>query len=41
MDRTELDAAIRAHGVATVNDVALAVLETDGRISVIPRAPQG
>jgi uncharacterized membrane protein YcaP (DUF421 family) len=40
MERTELDEAIRAHGVATVNDVALAVLETDGRISVIPR-PQG
>jgi uncharacterized membrane protein YcaP (DUF421 family) len=41
MDRAELDAAIRAHGVATVNDVALAVLETDGRISVVPRDTRG
>lgn len=41
MDRAELDAAVRAHGVATVNDVALAVLETDGRISVIPRDTRG
>lgn len=41
MDRAELDAAIRAHGVATVNDVALAVLETDGRISVVPHDTRG
>ena len=39
IDRTELDAALRAHGVATVHDVSLAVLETDGSISVIPRDP--
>ena len=37
IDRAELDAALRAHGVATVHDVSLAVLETDGSISVIPR----
>jgi uncharacterized membrane protein YcaP (DUF421 family) len=41
IDRTELDAAVRAHGVATVDDVALAVLEIDGRISVIPHDSQG
>jgi uncharacterized membrane protein YcaP (DUF421 family) len=29
-------AAVRAHGVARVEDVRLAVLETDGSISVIP-----
>ncbi len=39
IDRAELDAALRAHGVATVHDVSLAVLETDGSISVIPRDP--
>ena len=41
IDRTELDAAVRAHGVATVDDVALAVLEIDGLISVIPHDSQG
>jgi uncharacterized membrane protein YcaP (DUF421 family) len=35
----ELDAAIRGHGVLSVEDVALAVLETDGSISVVPRSP--
>ncbi len=39
IDREELDAALRAHGVATVHDVSLAILETDGSISVIPREP--
>lgn len=29
--------ALREHGFATVDDVALAVLETDGTISVVPR----
>jgi uncharacterized membrane protein YcaP (DUF421 family) len=37
INRAELDAALRAHGVATVHDVSVAVLETDGSISVIPR----
>ncbi len=37
IDRAELDAALRAHGVATVHDVSLAILETDGSISVVPR----
>jgi len=37
VNRSELDAAIRAHGLAAVGDVRLAVLETDGSISVIAR----
>jgi uncharacterized membrane protein YcaP (DUF421 family) len=41
LDRSELDAAVRAHGVASVRDVSLAVLETDGSISVIPRERAG
>ena len=41
VSRTELDAAVRAHGVASVRDVSLAVLETDGSISVIPREGAG
>ncbi len=37
----EVRAAIRAHGVARVEDVRLAVLETDGSISVIPMDQTG
>lgn len=33
----EVRAAIRSHGLAGVDDVRFAVLETDGSISVIPR----
>ena len=33
----EVRAAIRAHGLARVEDVRFAVLETDGSISVVPR----
>jgi uncharacterized membrane protein YcaP (DUF421 family) len=33
----EVRAAIRSHGLAGVEDVRFAVLETDGSISVIPR----
>ena len=33
----EVRAAVRSHGLARVEDVRLAVLETDGSISVIPR----
>jgi uncharacterized membrane protein YcaP (DUF421 family) len=29
--------ALREHGFAAVDDVALAMLETDGTISVVPR----
>jgi uncharacterized membrane protein YcaP (DUF421 family) len=41
LERSELDAAVRAHGVASVSDVSLAVLEIDGSISVIPRDGAG
>lgn len=34
-------AAVRSHGLARVEDVRLAVLETDGSISVIPMDPDG
>jgi len=33
----EVRAAIRSHGLASVEDVKFAVLETDGAISVVPR----
>lgn len=33
-------AAVRAHGLARIEDVRLAVLETDGSISVIPMTDQ-
>lgn len=39
VDADEVRAAIRAQGVARVEDVHLAVLETDGSISVIPKRP--
>jgi len=43
LDREELDdddlsAALREHGLETIDEVRLAVLEHDGSISVIPRA---
>jgi uncharacterized membrane protein YcaP (DUF421 family) len=37
IDRTELMAALREHGVASLDEVRLAVLEVDGEISVVPR----
>ncbi len=37
VDRDELMAALREHGVAGVDGVRLAVLEVDGTISVVPR----
>jgi uncharacterized membrane protein YcaP (DUF421 family) len=36
IDRAELDAALREHGVADVGEVDMAILETDGTISVVP-----
>lgn len=36
IDREELDAALREHGVQSIEDVELAVLEIDGTISVVP-----
>ena len=37
----ELAEAVRARGLAAVDDVRLAVLEVDGTISVVPREPEG
>lgn len=37
----EVAAAVRSHGIERVDQVALAVLETDGSISVIPMEPTG
>ena len=39
LEAEEVRAAIRSHGLAGIEDVRLAVLETDGSISVIPRDP--
>jgi uncharacterized membrane protein YcaP (DUF421 family) len=38
LDVGDIQAAIRAHGLARIEDVRLAVLETDGSISVIGRS---
>lgn len=37
LDSADLEAALREHGIAAVDQVALAVLEPDGSISVVPR----
>jgi uncharacterized membrane protein YcaP (DUF421 family) len=37
LSEEDLDAAIREHGLASIDDVQLAVLEHDGSISVVPR----
>ena len=37
LDSADLEAALREHGIASVDEVALAVLEPDGSISVVPR----
>jgi uncharacterized membrane protein YcaP (DUF421 family) len=36
LDEETLEAALREHGVANLNDVEMAVLEIDGSISVVP-----
>jgi uncharacterized membrane protein YcaP (DUF421 family) len=36
IDQDILQAAIREHGIASTSDVEMAVLETDGSISVVP-----
>ncbi len=36
LDQQTLEAAIREHGVATLDQVEMAVLETDGSISIVP-----
>jgi len=37
VERAELEMAMREHGVESVQDVRLAVLETDGSISIVPK----
>jgi uncharacterized membrane protein YcaP (DUF421 family) len=36
VDQETLEAALREHGVADLNDVEMAVLEIDGSISIVP-----
>jgi len=36
-----LQCARSAHGISRIEDVAFAVLETSGTISIVARAPQG
>lgn len=38
IQRDDVDVALREHGIGSVADVALAVLETDGSISIVPRS---
>lgn len=37
LERSELEMVMREHGVESVDEVKLAVLETDGTISIVPR----
>jgi uncharacterized membrane protein YcaP (DUF421 family) len=37
LDEADLEEALREHGIATIDEVALAVLEPDGSISVVPQ----
>jgi uncharacterized membrane protein YcaP (DUF421 family) len=37
LERAQVEMAMREHGVANVADVQLAVMETDGSISIVPR----
>jgi uncharacterized membrane protein YcaP (DUF421 family) len=36
LERSQIEMAMREHGIASVGDVRLAVLETDGAISIVP-----
>jgi len=38
VERSELEMAMREHGVESVKEVKLAVLETDGSISIVPKS---
>jgi uncharacterized membrane protein YcaP (DUF421 family) len=38
LERSQIEMAIREHGVESVQDVQLAVLETDGAISIVPKS---
>ncbi|MEA2498339.1 MAG: hypothetical protein QOH26_744 [Actinomycetota bacterium] len=37
LERTQVEMAMREHGVDSIADVRLAVMETDGSISIVPR----
>jgi uncharacterized membrane protein YcaP (DUF421 family) len=37
LERAQVEMAMREHGVASTADVRLAVMETDGSISIVPR----
>ena len=37
LERAQIETAMREHGVDSIADVKLAVLETDGSISIVPR----
>jgi uncharacterized membrane protein YcaP (DUF421 family) len=41
LDSGDLETALREHGIASVDEVALAVLEPDGSISVVPKSSRG
>jgi uncharacterized membrane protein YcaP (DUF421 family) len=38
VERSELEMAMREHGVESEQEVKLAVLETDGSISIVPKS---
>ena len=40
IDRDDVEMAMREHGVESVKDVQLGVLETDGSISIVPSSSQ-
>jgi uncharacterized membrane protein YcaP (DUF421 family) len=40
LERVQIEMAMREHGIESVEQVQLAVLETDGSISIVPRAAQ-
>ena len=37
LERSQVEMALREHGIANLSDVRLAVMETDGSISIVPR----
>jgi uncharacterized membrane protein YcaP (DUF421 family) len=41
VDQDDLEAALREHGIARIEDAQLVVLEGDGSISVVPRESDG
>ena len=38
LERAELEMVLREHGVDSLDNVKLAVLETDGSVSIVPTA---